>query len=102
MLTDAPIPYIISDDADDLTARDIQVRRFWNSLDQGGPDDCWRCMAANYGNVYFGGAVVNAGRVALHLATREPMTTPLRAARTCGTRDCCNPRHLEWRKVGAK
>lgn len=82
-------------------SREGTAERFWSKVDKsGGPDSCWRWLAAldtaGYGKFSVGpkGAnfMVRASRFAL--ATRIGDFGDLFACHTCDNKWCCNPAHL--------
>lgn len=105
MLADAPIPYTLTE-SDNLTERENQVRWFWEQLDQRSADECWLWAGPGkerkYTAIRFGRCVHYVAKIALHLATGRPLSSGQRVSHTCKEANCCNPRHLEWRKVGGK
>ena len=73
--------------------------RFWPKVDRsGGPDACWRWLAAKsgngYGAFYFRGRWGLAYRCAYELLV-GPIPEGLQIDHLCRVRDCVNPTHLE-------
>lgn len=78
------------------------IEKFWAQVDRsGGPDACWpwkgRCNHDGYGHCWIPGRStdVRAHRVACALSGK-PQPEGMEADHTCGTRPCCNPKHIEF------
>lgn len=68
------------------------VSKFLRAVDSdAGDDECW---PARVNVLRDGPRVVTVARAALELAGRAPRPGE-ESARTCGNRNCANPRHLE-------
>ena len=69
---------------------------FWNRVDTGAADGCWRWMGAHvsgYGNVWWHGRARRAHRVAWEL-TNGAIGDGQNVLHRCDNPPCCNPEHL--------
>lgn len=78
------------------------IRRYWEKVDVGGPDDCWEWRAATmtkgYGVLGLGRRLVQAKHIALILDGKPRPDAPADHALhgPCSNRLCVNPTHLRW------
>lgn len=88
-----PIPNLLFD----------EIKRFWNSVQMRGPDDCWpwcgACTRFGYGRFKLDGVLYLPHRVAYALTTGPiPPSNSRRGVKivmhSCDRPSCCNPRHL--------
>ena len=73
--------------------------RFWEKVDQRGPDECWPWLASTTSHGYgtlrlWPTGALTAHRVAYELAYGE-IPEGLTIDHLCRNRICCNPYHLE-------
>lgn len=75
----------------------MNEERFWSKVDRRSDGECWPWTGAKdahgYGMAWVGDRTVRAHRVALELATGEPLRG-LHALHSCDNPPCCNPSHL--------
>lgn len=85
-----------------LLADPVRAARFWSSVDQGKPDECWPWVRALNGSGYGVSRCGSEGmdyttmahRVAWILTHKEPIPDGLPLDHLCRNRACCNPGHL--------
>tara|TARA_R110000823_G_C15848005_1_gene491873 strand:- start:332 stop:820 length:489 start_codon:yes stop_codon:yes gene_type:complete len=82
------------------TKREISqkdIKRFWNSVEKAGEDDCWgwKLCSNTQGYALFtaGGKMHRAQRFAYTHGV-EPIPTKQRVTSTCKDKQCCNLKHL--------
>lgn len=77
--------------------------RFWEKVDQRGPDECWLwtagCFTDGYGSFRLGGRSLRAHRVSYEVST-GPIPEGLVVMHSCDTPLCVNPAHLSVGTVG--
>ncbi len=82
-----------------LTAQ--QKQRLWAKIDKHGPNECWpwlgSCGHKGRGQFIIGGQNFRPHRVVFAIRHGDPGPYPV--TQTCGTRACCNPKHLKVVKV---
>src|SRR5690606_4432432 len=76
------------------------LQRFWAKVDRRDPEECWPwtayCHPDGYGRFRLTqGKVYNAHRLALAIASGEPVPPSMDVDHLCRSRSCCNPAHLE-------
>ncbi len=75
-----------------------RTERFWDSVEIGGPDDCWPWTGAikahGYGKFYRGYEEWLTHRFAYHSQTGEELDPKDCVLHTCDNPPCCNPAHL--------
>jgi len=78
--------------------KEIDINRFWSSIEICGEDDCWnwiKCIdTGGYGAFKFNGKKVNSNRFSLMIKLGRNITPGMFACHTCNNRRCCNPKHL--------
>lgn len=83
------------------TAKSL-AERFWEKVEQRGPDECWPWTASRYrfgyGALRVDGRTLKSHRLAYKL-TKGPIPPGLSVLHSCDNAPCCNPNHL---RVGTK
>ena len=73
------------------------IKRFWNSIEKRGDDECWgwNLCTNTQGYALFsaGGKLHRAQRFAYTYAI-APIGSKLRVVSSCKDKECCNPNHL--------
>jgi len=70
------------------------VKRLWDKIEVGGPDECWPWRAGTnrgYGRIFLNGRSVQAHRVVFFLTHG---VWPPAVLHHCDNPPCCNPAHL--------
>lgn len=75
------------------------TKRFWDKVDQRGPDECWPWLGAihnklGHGSFRFDGRARVASRYALMVKLDRPLRAGEKALHDCDNPPCCNPRHV--------
>jgi hypothetical protein len=80
----------------DLPEKTLQ--RFWDKVEQNGPDECWPWTAAlndrGYGKFWTGKRLVYAHRL-MYVLAHGSLSAALTIDHLCRVRNCVNPAHLE-------
>lgn len=74
-----------------------QIDRFWANVDVGDAERCWHWKLSTnsgYGQVALGGRILKAHKVAWEIHNDAQIPIEGRATHSCGSRLCCNPRHV--------
>lgn len=75
-----------------------EAARFWEHVDQRGPDECWPWKGAGnrwgYGMCGYAGKQSNASRVAYIMIHGDIADRKLVVCHSCDNPICCNPIHL--------
>ncbi|QDV43422.1 hypothetical protein Enr13x_32780 [Stieleria neptunia] len=85
-----------------ITVNDNLRKRFWQRVDNRGPDECWEWQGAmrnGYGAIKHQRQTLSCHRVAYVLTHGAP-GEDLVIGHTCDNRACCNPSQLEAITVG--
>lgn len=76
-----------------------RINRFWNTIQQSGPDDCWPSLLkpangkAEYRRFRLGQKLYAAHRIA-YILSHGPIPDGLDILHSCDNPPCCNPAHL--------
>ena|SRR6202000_3283637 len=75
------------------------MKRFWDKVDIGGPNQCWFWKSAKtsrgYGAFFIDSRIVNAHRMAWELANKSDIPGGMVIRHKCDVCSCVNPAHLE-------